>query len=113
MNFLRSEGFKFNEEEGLFSFKFQGTTFISFKNDSPYLQIILICNTKNVSKERVMEACNEMNADKFVLKLVARDETVWCSYEFMPSEHTSSDDFSLILTILDKGSDELFEKLRN
>lgn len=100
-----------NEEGNIISFKFQGTTFITFKNDSPYLQIVLICNTKSFSKSKLLELCNIMNNEKFVVKFILPEENVWCCYEFKPNEQTSSDEFELALMLLDKSSDELLEKL--
>lgn len=111
-SFLRDEGFRIEEEDNHFSFKFQGSTYIAFKNDSPYLQIVMICNTKNYSRARLLEVCNEMNSDKFVVKFTVVNDNVWCSYEFKPTEHTTSDDFETAILLLDKASDEMFEKLR-
>ena len=54
-----------------------------------------------------------MNDDRFVVKFVAQENSVWCSYEFEPSEHTTSDDFSMALTLLDKSSDELLKSLNS
>lgn len=112
LNFLNEEGFKVNEEEKHFSFKYQGSLYVAFKNDSPFLQIVMICNTKDVATSRLLEVCNDMNRDKFVIKFVVMDDTVWCSYEFIPSEHTPSVEYEAALTFLDKASDELFERLR-
>ena len=41
LKFLNDEGFKVNEEERHFSFKYQGSLYIAFKNDSPFLQIVM------------------------------------------------------------------------
>ena len=112
LNFLKNEGFKVNEEDGHFSFKYQGSVYIAFKNDSPYLQIVMICNTKSFMRNRLLDVCNEMNKDKFVIKFVVMDENVWCSYEFRPTEQTTSDEFETTLLLLDKASNEMFEKLR-
>lgn len=111
-NFLQEEGFRMNEEDGHFSFKFQGSTYVAFKNESTYLQIVLICNTGDIDRSHLLEVCNSMNRDRFVVKFVAMQSTVWCSYEFKPSNETSSDDFENIFLLLDKASDEMFEKLR-
>ena len=46
LNYLNEEGFKVEEEEQHFSFKYQGSLFVAFKNDSIFLQIVLICNVK-------------------------------------------------------------------
>ena len=112
LKFLKDEGFKVNEEDNHFSFKYQGSLYIAFKNDSPFLQIVEICNTKSFTRSKLLEVCNEMNEDKFVVKFIVVGENVWCSYEFIPTEHTSSDEFELALGFLDKASDEMFEKLR-
>ena len=112
LNYLNEEGFKVEEEEQHFSFKYQGSLFVAFKNDSIFLQIVLICNVKGVDANKLLEVCNEMNRDKFVCKFIVMDDKVWCSYEFIPSEHTPGDEFKAALTFLDKGSDELFERLR-
>lgn len=112
LNYLNEEGFKVEEEEQHFSFKYQGSLFVAFKNDSIFLQIVLICNVKGVDANKLLEVCNEMNRDRFVCKFIVMDDKVWCSYEFIPSEHTPSDEFKAALTFLDKGADELFERLR-
>ena len=49
--------------------------------------------------------------DKFVVKFTVHDDTIWCSYEFKPSDETTNDEFALIFTLLDKGSDELYVEL--
>lgn len=41
MKFLKEEGFRMNEEETYFSFKYQGNNFVAFKNDGPFLQIVM------------------------------------------------------------------------
>ena len=99
--FFQSENFRYEEEEGIFA----------FTNDSPFLQIVIVCNISNKDKTKILEICNELNSDKFVTKFILRGERVWCSYEFNPSEHTSSDEFMAIFSILDKTSDEFLEKM--
>ena len=41
-NFLRNEGFRFEETEDLITFKVQGNNYLAFKNKSSYLQITTI-----------------------------------------------------------------------
>ena len=109
--FFQSENFRYEEEEGILSFKIQGVNYFAFTNDSPFLQIVIVCNISNKDKTKILEICNELNSDKFVTKFILRGERVWCSYEFNPSEHTSSDEFMAIFSILDKTSDEFLEKM--
>lgn len=111
-NFLQEEGFRIKDEDGHFSFKYQGSTYVVFKSESNFVQIVMICNTEGFSRSHILEVCNTMNSDKFVVKFVAMENTVWCSYEFKPSAKTSSDDFDTILLLLDRASDEMFENLR-
>ena len=110
-NFLLEEGFRFTEEENYISFKFEGTMYFAFKANSKFLQIVLICNTERFDKYKVLETCNELNRDKFVVKFTQNENTVWCSYEFIPSEHTIAEDYEIALGLLNKTSDELFTRL--
>lgn len=109
--FLQNEGFRFSKEDNYISFKFEGTTYVTFKNDSNYVEIMLICDTDDIDRLTLLETCNGLNQEKFALKFSVQDNTVWCSYEFIPSEQTSNDDFCAILTMLWKASDELFALL--
>ena len=109
--FLQDEGFRPKEEDGFASFKFEGTSYFLVKNESAFVQVVVVCNTEKYDRIKVLEVCNKLNADKFVTKFVVNDKTVWCSYEFSPSEHTSTDEYSMILSLLEKNSDELFQRL--
>ena len=108
---LNEEGFRKSDEGNYFSFKYEGNTYIVFKNDSPYLQVLLLLKADGYSRTQMLEACNKLNDDKFVVKFTVHDSVIWCSYEFKPSDETTNDEFDLILTLLDKGSDELFAEL--
>ncbi|MDE6742137.1 MAG: YbjN domain-containing protein [Muribaculaceae bacterium] len=110
--FLREEGYKIREEEDdHFTFKFQGTTYVAFKNESPYLQVIVICNTEQFPRQEILEVCNQINKDRYIVKCVAMDGSVWVSYEFLPNETTPGDFYEFVLSELDSDSDLLFKKL--
>ena len=111
LRFLHEEGFRKNDEENFFSFKFEGNTYLVYKNDSPYLQVLLLLRANGYDRTKMLEACNKLNDDKFVVKFTVHDDTIWCSYEFKPSNETTNDEFALIFTLLDKGSDELYAEL--
>jgi hypothetical protein len=113
VKFFKDEGFKYEEKDTWFAFKIQGKNYVAFKSESVFLQIVMICNTKDYSRSQLLDASNSLNQDKFVLKFTVSDdaETVWCSYEFEPNASTVSDDFMAAFAMLDKGTDELFEKL--
>lgn len=110
-NFLREEGFRINEENTFFSFKYQGKNYVAFKNEGPYLQLVMICDTSQHSKYKLLEVCNKLNSDKFVIKFIVNDDDVWCSYEFIPTQKTSGEDFETILILLDNSLAELFNTL--
>lgn len=112
LNFLNSEGFRKDDHEKFFSFKFEGTSFLVFKHDSPVLQVILLLNADGFSRSKMLEACNKLNDENFIVKFVAQENTIWCCYEMIPSENTSKDEFSLIMTFLDKTSDEMYKELK-
>lgn len=40
--FFQSENFRYEEEEGILSFKIQGVNYFAFTNDSPFLQIVIV-----------------------------------------------------------------------
>lgn len=111
LRFLNDEGFRKSDEENYFSFKFEGNTYIVFKLDSPYLQVVLLLNGESYNRTQMLEACNKLNNDKFIVKFVVRNSIIWCSYEFKPSDETTNEEYALIMTALDKGSDELYAEL--
>lgn len=112
--FFKEENFHYMEEDAFISFKIEGVNYHAFKQDTPYLQIIIICNTEGQSRSKILEVCNSMNQDKYVVKFTVTQDSdrVWCSYEFQPTENTASDDFMVIFRLLDKSSDEFFERLQ-
>ena len=112
-NFLREEGFRINEKENSFSFKYNGVVYSVSKEEKKFLEINLICNTKDTNRSKLLEVCNSLNREKFVLKLsVDSDNDVWCSYEFVPTEDTTPDDYDTIFEMMDKVTDELFSRLK-
>lgn len=111
-NFLREEGYKIQtENDSWLTFKYQGTTVFGFKNASPYLQLVVMCNTQDIPRSKVLDVCNTINDDKFVVKCIAREDGAWVCYEFEPSDRTSSQKFEDILGYLDSVSDMLLSKL--
>lgn len=113
-NFLEEEGYKIkDEEENHFSFKYQGTLYVAFKNDLPFLQIVIMCEASRYDSEKLMRVCNMMNGNKFVIKFVYVPPSVWVSYEFAPNYTTTNEDFQRILDVLNRSSDELFDALNS
>lgn len=100
--FLTDEGYKYTDNGGHISFKYQGTQFVAFNNsDSPYLQItILFYDVNDENRYRVLRTCNKINTDKFCVKMTADDDSVWCNYEFKPTDDTTAADFDSILNIM-------------
>lgn len=110
--FLSKEGFRFEEEERFIDFKVQGVTYIAFKNDSSFLQILCLCKLPDrFDRTKALELCNDINGDRFVVKLTINGDKLWCSWEFEPSSLTTSEDYMGIFSILDKVSDEFIDKL--
>ena len=110
--FLSKEGFRFEEKERFIDFKVQGVPYFAFKNDSSFLQILIVCELPDgFNRTRAIELCNDINGDKFVVKLTINGDNLWCSWEFEPSSLTTSEDYMSIFTILDKVSDDFIAKL--
>lgn len=115
IEFLQNEGYRHEERETSVAFKIEGVNYIGFRNnDSVFLQIVLICNTQGVDRVKLLEACNDLNSKKFVVKFTVTDdsESVWASYEFEPNDSTTNDDYMSIFGMLDRNTDELFKLLK-
>lgn len=110
-NFLKEEGFRFNEEDSFFSFKFEGNSYFATKIDSSFLSIIQICNTDGHGRNELLEKCNELNDDYMVVKFTVQEKSVFCKYQFEPSEHTTSEDFIMCLQIIDKATDDFLHEI--
>ena len=108
-NFLRNEGFRFEETENLISFKVQGNNYLAFKNKSSYLQITTIWGYE-CDRHKALEICNELNNDRYIVKCVIVNDSLWCSWEFLPTEQTTSDNFMSIFNLLESTVRQFFEK---
>lgn len=110
-NFLNEEEFRINEEDSFISFRFDGNTFFSFKNDSSFLSVFQVCNSNGHNKNELLERCNEMNDSYVIIKFTVQEEKVFCKYQFEPSEYTTSDEFVNILSALDRASDDFLQEI--
>ena len=112
VNYLQEEGYRFKDEGSFISFKYQGTTYLSPKNDSSFLQVLMMWNVENYDKMKILEACNTVNSNKFVVKCIMMDnDSVWVSYESEPSVHTTTEDFDTMMQILEHSSQEFMQEL--
>ncbi|MGN0222945.1 MAG: YbjN domain-containing protein [Muribaculaceae bacterium] len=115
INFLQNEGYRHEERETSVRFKIQGVNYVGFRNnDSAFLQIVLMCNTEGQDRIKLLEACNDLNSKKFVVKFTVTEDSdgVWASYEFEPTASTTPQDYEGIFGLLDRATDELFQLLR-
>lgn len=114
VKFLKEEGFRYDENDSRLSFKVQGNPFYAYKNDSRFLQIVLFLDIEGQNRSKMLELCNSLNQDLFVIKFTVNKDSnrVWCSYEFEPNASTTSDDFMAAFRLLDKYTDEFLEKLK-
>lgn len=115
LEFLRCEGFRFEEKDGLITFKIQGRNYLAFKNEeSPFLQIVSIYDVEGNSRSKLLETCNTLNQDRFILKYTINDgsDALWCSYEFEPNASTTGEDYMSVFSMLEKGVSDFFEKLQ-
>ena len=113
MRFLDNEGYRRKDEgEGLLTFKFEGNTYFVFTQDSRYLQVILVLDVDGCSKSQMLEACNVSNNRRFVVKFTVHDTSVWCSYEFKPSDATTNDEYASVMRTLKNSADDFFEQLK-
>lgn len=112
LNYLQNEGFTFNEDNDQISFKYQRFVFSAFKNELQFLQIVAPCITSNVSRDKLLDICNELNDEFFIIKFsMIREDCCWCSYEFIPTEQTSNEDFEMALDSLYKAGCKLLSSI--
>lgn len=115
LDFFRNEGFRFEEKDSLIMFKIQGCNYIAFKNENnPFLQIVSIYDVEGNSRSKLLETCNTLNQDRFVLKYTINEgsDALWCSYEFEPNASTTTEDFMSVFSMLEKGVSDFFKKLK-
>lgn len=114
VRFLLEGGYRYEDHERVITFKIEGVNYIAFKNDdNPFLQITLGCNVEDESRIKLLELCNYLNRQKFILKFTVNSDasSVYCSYEFEPSAITSEDDFMSVFYTMDRATDEFYELL--
>lgn len=115
LEFLRNEGFRFEEKDGLVSVKIQGRNYVALNyGESRFVQINCIYDVTGKSRLQLLETCNTLNQDRFVLKYTINEgsDALWCSYEFDPNAATTKDDFMSIFSMLELGAGIFFEKLQ-
>ncbi len=111
-NYLQEEGYRYKDEGNFISFKYQGTTYLAPKNDSTFLQVFMMWNVNGYDKMKILESCNTINSNKYIVKCTMMDnDSVWVSYEFEPSIHTTIEDFSSMMQILDGSAHEFMAEL--
>lgn len=115
IKFLKEEGFRYDLDGKMATFKIQGTNFLVFNNEGPFLKILLLCNMEGYSRSQLLELCNSFNQEKVIIKFTVTDDSkrVLCSYEFAPDANTKSDDFMGAFAVLDHYSDQFWERLNN
>lgn len=108
--FLNDEGYRYTDNGGHISFKFEGTRYIAFSNnDNPCLQLVLLFYDVTAdNRAQVLEACNKINRDKFVVKLTADDDSVWVNYEFYPDENNTAEQYERILNQMESVHAEFY-----
>ena len=81
---------------------------------SGYSHLINFLQSEGQDRIKLLEACNALNSKKFVVKFTVTEDSegVWASYEFEPNDSTTPADFDSAFSMLDRGTDELFQMLR-
>lgn len=115
---LRDNGYRFNEEPFGIGFKHQGGNFVIADNseDNLYLQIVMpgVYTLNNPSEKlHVLEVCNEVTREIKCLKaFLVNGDTVWLTTEMFIDSTPRLDDFmERLLGILHIGHFKLQAKL--
>lgn len=112
-DYLLDEGYRIiDDNDTFFVFRSEGTPFIVFKHPSSNVQMVLALGArKDVDRNRLLQLCNEMNDDKFIIKFVLQNEHVLCSVEFLVGDEVDHDFVEMMLPLLDHVSDEFMAKM--
>lgn len=100
--FLTNEGYKYSDNDNNISFKFQGVQFVAFRNDdSVFLQTaVIFYDVTDENRQQVLEACNAINKDKFMVKFFINGDSIWCNLEFVPNDTTTAEEFTNYLEMM-------------
>lgn len=111
--FLEEQNFKYDDEERMYIYNYHGVKYIGWKNEGPFLQLcIVFFNVNDDNRDKCLRICNDLNCKCFVVKTTVVEDSIWCSYEFMPNEAFPLDEFVQIMQLLDRVSDEFLEKFQ-
>ena len=106
---LRSNGFRFEETPICLMFKYQGGNFIVANNngDKNYFQLLFPCidNVNDTQKVKALEALNTINRElKCIKGTLTEDNEVWLTTEIFVDHTPNVEDFFLrLLDILMAG----------
>lgn len=115
---LSEEGFRYEETDKFIKFKYQGVFFgiLIHSSSSCYVQLVHtgFYETNNDMDRigKALTACNEVNKSLYVVKLTLEQETVWCSYEFIPNSATTGKDLIEALDAMLRGRDSFMETVK-
>ena len=112
-DYLLDEGYRIiDENDTFFVFRSEGETFFVFKHPSSNVQVTQALGArKDVDRNRLLQLCNQMNDDKFIIKFVLQNEHVLCSVEFLVGDEVDHDFVEMMLPLLDHVSDEFMVKM--
>lgn len=113
IEFLKEEGYKYEENGNMLTFQIQGVSYLVVKNENtPFLQILIVCNTAGQSRSKQLEICNDMNASIAALKFIVNNsDRVLCAYGFIPGASTTADDYMTAFTTLYNGAIKFLERI--
>lgn len=114
LQFLNEEGFIVKDREMFFSFKYEGGTYGVFKHNSPVVEIQFMFSGDSYGRNKILEACNNINKTDFLTKCYIQDDsdlTTTISAEFIPSDKTTNDSWVTYLSAIHRSAKNLLEIL--
>lgn len=112
--FLDEEGYKYTINNENVVFKFQGVQFIAFNNsDSIYLQLVIVFyDVTDENRAQLLEVCNTMNKEKFMVKFTVEGDSIMCNLEFIPNECITNEDFTNYLEAMCINYMEFYDQVK-
>lgn len=111
--FLDEENFRYEDDDNMIIVKYQGVTYVAWKNETVYLQLTeSFFDVDSSNYDKCLRVANELNKERFVLKITVLDDSIWCNFEFMPNESYTSSDYIQIMHVMDNNADRFIERMQ-
>ena len=103
IRFLDERGLKYTKENGNVLFKYQLVNYVMSNNSNDdLLQLVMWCYDVTPENHlKVLEAANEVNQTKALVKLTVVDDSVWVNWEDIVDDNYSTEKIEKMLDLME------------